>query len=105
MEVTMDSLEKEKVEFIERKKREEELYSVIKSSLVESNREVETLENDKKNLSREIENYVSEIKHYIRQIGQLKEENKLTLSATNLLKISNGQLEAQLKTLTQNRDK
>jgi hypothetical protein len=103
MEVTVASLEEEKVKFIESKKRQEELYNVIKSSLLESNREVETLENDKKNLSREIENYASEIKYYTRQIEQLKEENRLTLSATNLLKTSNGQLEAQLKTLIENK--
>jgi hypothetical protein len=105
IEATVASLEEEKLKLIESKNRQEELYAVIKLSLLESNREVETLENDKKNLSRKIENYNSEIKYYSRQIEQLKEENKLTLSATNLLKTSNTQLESQLATLIQNRDK
>lgn len=104
MEAKVASLEEEKVEFIESKKKQEELYAVIKSSLLESNREVETLKNDKKNLSQEIGNYTSEIKYYARQIEQLKEENKLTLSATSLLKTSNSQLEAQLETLTKTRE-
>ena len=63
------------------------------------NREQE-LKSDKRLLTRRIENYDSEINHYIRQIEQLKEENRLTLSTTNLLRTSNKQLESQLETLT-----
>jgi len=103
MELTVGSLEEEKRGLIEDKKKQEELYTVVKSSLLESSREVESLENEKKNLSRKIDNYDSEIKYYGRQIEQLKEENKLTLSATSLLKISNTQLESQLETLVENR--
>jgi molybdopterin converting factor small subunit len=103
IQVTVKSLEEEKVGLIEDKKKQEELYDVVKSSLLDSSREVESLENEKKNLSRKIDNYDSEIKHYGRQVEQLKEENKLTLSATSLLKTSNTQLESQLETLVQNR--
>ena len=103
MKVAVVSLEAAKVGFIEDKKKQEELYTVVKSSLLESTREVESLENEKKNLSREIANYDSEIKYYGRQVEQLKEENKLTLSATSLLKTSNTQLESQLETLVENR--
>ncbi len=61
------------------------------------------LENDKKLFSKKIENYDYEIEHYVKQIEQLKEENKLALSTTNLLKINNKQLEAQLETLNKKR--
>jgi len=47
----------------------------------------------------EIDALKNEIKYYVRQIKQLKEENKLTLSTTNLLRISNNQLESQLAIL------
>lgn len=47
----------------------------------------------------EIDALKNEIKYYVRQIEQLKEENKLTLSTTNLLRISNNQLESQLAIL------
>lgn len=103
MDVSIKSLEEEKIRFIEDKKKEEEKYEVVKSALLESSREVESLENEKKNLSRRIENHDSEIKHYGRQVEQLKEENKLTLSATSLLKTSNSQLESQLETLVKHR--
>ncbi|HIM93571.1 MAG TPA: hypothetical protein EYM49_00855 [Campylobacterales bacterium] len=96
---TIEAKDSEINRFIEDKKKEEEKYEVVKSALLESNREVESLENEKKNLSRRIENHDSEIKHYRRQVEQLKEENKLTLSATSLLKTSNTQLESQLETL------
>jgi len=67
----------------------------INASLVQSSREVESLENENKNLSRKIENNDSEIKYYGRQINQLKEENQLLLSSINLLKTNNTQLESQ----------
>ena len=95
--------EKEKTRVIKEKRKQEELYHVVKASLLESNREVENLENKKKVLSRKIENYDAEIKHYARQIEQLKEENKLSLSTINLLKTNNTQLEAQLA--LKNKDK
>ncbi|CAA6815017.1 MAG: Chromosome partition protein smc [uncultured Sulfurovum sp.] len=104
MNIAIISLEEAKVGFIEDKKKQEALYDIAKSELLESSREVESLENEKKNLSRKIDNYDSEIKHYGRQVEQLKEENKLTLSATSLLKTSNAQLELQLETLVDNRN-
>ena len=71
----------------------------VNASLVESSREVESLERENRNLSRKVENYDSEIKYYARQIEQLKEENRLILSATNLLKTNNAQLESQNEAL------
>jgi len=71
----------------------------INASLVQSSREVESLENENKNLSRKIENNNSEIKYYGRQINQLKEENQLLLSSINLLKTNNTQLESQNEVL------
>ena len=56
-------------------------------------------ENSIELLTRKIENSEMETKHYLRQIEQLKEENRLTLSATNLLKTNNQQLEAQIASL------
>ncbi len=81
----------------------------VNTSLVESSREVDSLERENRNLSRKIENYESETKYYGRQIEQLKEENQLILSATNLLKTNNAQLESQnealLRELAQLKDK
>ena len=81
----------------------------VNASLVESSREVDSLERENRNLSRKVENYDSEIKYYGRQIEQLKEENRLILSATNLLKTNNAQLESQnealLKELAQLKDR
>jgi exonuclease SbcC len=99
MKNRLEKLESEKVKLIDKKKKQLELFDVVKTSLLESNREIDILENDKKLLSRKIENYDSELMHYGKQIEQLKEENKLTLSTTNLLKMSNQQLESQLETL------
>jgi len=99
----IEKLRKDKIELNNSNKKQAELLDVIKFSLLDSNREVESLKSDKKLLFRKIENYDAEIKHYTRQIEQLKEENKLTLSTINLLKISNKQLESQLETLIKNR--
>ena len=81
----------------------------VNASLVESSREVDSLERENRNLSRKVENYDSEIKYYGRQIEQLKEENRLILSATSLLKTNNAQLESQnealLKELAQLKDR
>ncbi len=81
----------------------------VNISLVESSREVDSLERENRNLSRKVENYESETKYYGRQIEQLKEENQLILSATNLLKTNNAQLESQnealLRELAQLKDK
>ena len=101
---SIKNLEREKITLVEKNKKQDDLLDMIKSSLVKSNREVESLENDKKLLFRKIENYDSEIKYYVRQIEQLKEENSLTLSATALLKTSTTQLESQLKTLIKDRE-
>ncbi len=96
-EETLKIKDREIADISRERRREAELLDVVKSSLLESNWEVESLENDKRILSKKIENYDSEIKHYIRQIEQLKEENSLILSATDLLKTSNKQLESQLE--------
>ena len=80
------------IESVERSRAE---YDRVKSSLIESNKKIESLENKNITLSRELERSNSEIKYYSRQIEQLKEENRLTLSATNLLKTINTQLESK----------
>ena len=81
----------------------------VNASLVDSSREVDSLERENRNLSRKVENYDSEIKYYGRQIEQFKEENRLILSATSLLKTNNAQLESQnealLKELAQLKDR
>ena len=60
----------------------------------------QSLRKDKNLLSQKIDNYESDIKHYIKQIQQLKDENGLILSAMDLLKTSNKQLQFQLDILT-----
>jgi len=81
------------------KDKEIEQTKAINLALIQPHREIESLGNDNRNLIRKIENSDSEMKYYRRQIEQLKEENSLILSATDLLKTSNKELEKQLETL------
>jgi len=78
------------------KEKEIEQTKAINLALIQPHREIERLNNDNFNLIKKIENSDLEINYYKRQIEQLKEENRLILSATDLLKTSNKELEKQL---------
>jgi hypothetical protein len=94
---SLETLEKEKNVLLETNiEQSKKLISLGKVS-----KEVEELKYDKQNLFRKLENSNLEIKHYLRQIEQLKEENQITLSTTNLLKINNTELTIQLENLKQ----
>jgi chromosome segregation ATPase len=62
--------------------------------LIEQNRELEELIDRQKS---SLDEKDREIRYYTKQIEQLKEENRLAISTTNLLKISNRELEDKLK--------
>jgi len=110
IEVKIERLVEERGELIKRGSRDSEMIIELERLIVEyekalKDRDIEIDELKEKNTNidkknREIENYESDIRYYTRQIEQLKEENRLILSATNLLKISNQQLESQLENLT-----
>jgi hypothetical protein len=105
IEVNLSKLIEERVGLIESRHKQSEMIGELRKLIEqyekslrakdEEIQEVRTLENEKKFLFRQIENYDSEIKHYTRQIEQLKEENRLTLSTTDLLKMSNKMLESK----------
>ena len=96
---TIEKLEKEHNELLKTNSEQSEKLTLVNSSLFKVTKSLEELENDKKNLFRKLENYDLEIKHYLRQIEQLKEENQLTLSTTNLLKTNNKELTIQVENL------
>ena len=95
----LGNLEKENNELLKANIEQLEKLTLANGSLAKATKDVEELENDKKILFRKLENSYLETKHYLRQIEQLKEENQLTLSTTNLLKINNKELTSQLENL------
>jgi hypothetical protein len=105
IEINLGEFIEKREELIEDKHKQSEMITELEKLIKEYEKslrtkdeeiqEVKTLENEKKFLCRQIENYDSEIKHYNRQIEQLKEENRLTLSTTDLLKVSNKMLESK----------
>jgi hypothetical protein len=105
IEINLGEFIEKREELIEDKHKQSEMITELEKLIKEYEKslrtkdeeiqEVKILENEKKFLCRQIENYDSEIKHYNRQIEQLKEENRLTLSTTDLLKVSNKMLESK----------
>lgn len=83
MKSYIDSFEKDRLDF-----------NRVKSLLQKSTIKIENLENKNRVLSRELERSNYEMKYFSRQIEQLKEENRLSISATDLLKTINRQLES-----------
>jgi len=75
MSIKIEHLNQEKSNLLNTTTNQEELIQSLESSLLDSKRNTEIIESDKRLLSKKIENYKTEIKHYIRQIEQLKEEN------------------------------
>ena len=96
IEENVTQLVEERVELVETNSKQFEMIGELEKLIVQYEK---SLSSENSELRRKVENFDFEIMHYKRQIEQLKEENSLILSATDLLKTSNRELERQLNSL------
>ena len=96
IEENVTQLVEERVELVETNSKQFEMIGELEKLIVQYEK---SLSSENSELRRKVENFDFEIIHYKRQIEQLKEENSLILSATDLLKTSNRELERQLNSL------
>ena len=96
IEENVTQLVEERVELVETNSKQFEMIGELEKLIVQYEK---SLSSENSELRRKVENFDFEIMHYKRQIEQLKEENSLILSATDLLKTSNKELERQLNSL------